>query len=87
MMGMVYGVYVSMLKILDRSAIVFPWKIDSSLFWCWQKVDSFHRSDNECKFKAVNGKRYGMSVLLFEKERGVQVKQIKLPRGTRENQA
>lgn len=37
MMGMVYGVYSSMLKILDRSAIVFSWKIDASLWGAGSK--------------------------------------------------
>lgn len=90
MMGMVYDVYLSRLKILDRSAIVFSWKNDASLWGAGSKFGSFYRSDNECKFKAVNGKQYGMKVLVFEKERGVQVKEIKLPQGKherKENQA
>lgn len=38
MMGMVYDVYLSMLKILDRSAIVFSWKIDASLWGAGSKL-------------------------------------------------
>jgi hypothetical protein len=41
--GMVYGVYLSLLKMLDRSAIVFSWKIDAKSFGCWQQVDSFRK--------------------------------------------
>lgn len=37
MMGMVYSVYLSMLKILDRSAIFFSWKIDASLLGAGSK--------------------------------------------------